>query len=52
MKRGEGSTNLIAVVLLIGLVLFVLFYGLPMMRGGTGGSPQINAPGSVNVNPQ
>jgi hypothetical protein len=48
LKRGDGSGNVILAVALIAIVLLVIFYGLPMMRGG---GTQMNAPGTVNVNP-
>ena len=49
----SGMGFFLGILLLTIFVVILLFYGLPLIRGGTGaGSPQINVPGKINVNIQ
>lgn len=44
----NGFGFLLGVVLLIGFALFIMYYGLPMIRNTT--APQINVPSQIDVN--
>jgi uncharacterized protein HemY len=48
---GGSSNFLIGVIILAVVVLFLIFYGLPLMRNmGAATTPQVNVPGKVDVN--
>lgn len=48
---GNGMGFLLGVILLILVGFFVIYYGVPVLRGSFGNSaPQINVPGKVDVN--
>ena len=44
--NGNGMGNLLAVVLFIVVIIGLLYFGLPLLRGGNGAS----APSTPNVN--
>lgn len=53
--EGGGSGFLVGAVLLIGFVLLLLYFGLPMIRNMgpiqvNVPTPQVNVPGKVDVN--
>ena len=50
--QGNGMGNLLAVVLVIAFVIALLYFGLPLLRGGASGGTgtQMNLPSEVNVN--
>jgi hypothetical protein len=50
-SAGSGIGSVLGIILLIAVVLLFFVYGLPLLRGGTGGT-QLNLPSTVNVNPK
>lgn len=44
-----GNSFLIGIIILVGFVLILLYYGLPAIRQ-MGGAPQVNIPGKIDVN--
>ncbi len=56
IHEGSGSNSgmgfLLGVVFLIVFMFLMFYYGLPVIRNGFGGSPQINIPskGQLDVN--
>lgn len=52
--RSSGLNSLIGIILVLVIAALVIFYGLPMLRGGvgTGGGTNVTVPGTVNVNPK
>jgi hypothetical protein len=50
-SAGGSSNFLIGVILLAVVVLFLVFYGLPLLRNmGAATTPQVTVPGKVDVN--
>jgi hypothetical protein len=45
----SGTSLLIGLIFLI-LVVVLLFYGLPFLRGGVSQGPSVQVPGKVDVN--
>jgi hypothetical protein len=48
-SAGNGMGNVLAIVVVIAFLVVLMYFGLPLLRGGnTGGSMQL--PSTVNVN--
>ncbi len=45
-----GSSFLVGILVLIGFVLILLYYGLPALRSMGSQAPQINIPNKIDVN--
>lgn len=48
-SRGVGSGIIVAVIFLV-LLVVLLFYGLPYLRGNSSSTPQVNVPDQVDLN--
>lgn len=45
-----GSSFLIGIIILVGFVLILLYYGVPVLKNMGTQVPQVNIPDKINVN--
>jgi hypothetical protein len=49
-RPSSGLGFFLGMILLVVVLLALLYYGLPALRGGFGGGPSVNVPGKIDVN--
>ncbi|MCX6731262.1 MAG: hypothetical protein NTZ55_05425 [Candidatus Roizmanbacteria bacterium] len=49
-NESGGSSFLIGIIIFIGFVLILLYYGLPVIKNMSVQTPQVNIPNKIDVN--